>query len=37
MPSNVFRFDESWEIPNASIEEVYDVLARGEIPSCKRR
>jgi len=31
MPSNVFRFDESWEIPNASIEEVYNVLARGEL------
>lgn len=31
MPSNVFRFDESWEIPNASVEEVYDVLARGEL------
>ena len=31
MPSNVFRFDESWEIPDASVEEVYDVLARGEL------
>ena len=31
MPSNVFRFDESWEIPNASVEEVYDVLSRGEL------
>ena len=31
MPSNVFRFDESWEIPNASVEEVYNVLSRGEL------
>ena len=31
MPSNVFRFDESWEIPSASVEEVYDVLARGQL------
>lgn len=31
MPSNVFRFDESWEIPNANVEQVYDVLARGEL------
>jgi hypothetical protein len=31
MPSNVFRFDESWEIPDATVEEVYDVLARGEL------
>jgi len=31
MASNVFRFDESWEIPGASVEEVYDVLARGEL------
>ncbi len=31
MPSNVFRFDEVWEIPGASVEEVYQVLARGEL------
>src|ERR1700709_850356 len=31
MPSNVFRFDESWEIPGASVDEVYQVLARGEL------
>lgn len=31
MPSNVFCFDESWEIPSASLMEVYDVLARGEL------
>jgi hypothetical protein len=31
MPSNVFRFDESWKIPNAGIKEVYDVLSRGEL------
>lgn len=30
MPSNVFRFDESWEIPNATVAEVYDVLSHGE-------
>ena len=31
MPANVFRFEESWEIPNATVEEVYHVLARGEL------
>jgi len=31
MPSNVFRFDESWEIPDASVAEVYDVLSHGEL------
>ena len=31
MPSNVFRFDESWEIPDASVEDVYDVLSHGEL------
>ena len=31
MPSNVFRFDERWEIPGARVEEVYDVLAHGEL------
>lgn len=31
MAANVFRFDESWEIPGASVDEVYDVLARGEL------
>jgi hypothetical protein len=31
MPSNVFRFDEVWEIPGASVAEVYQVLARGEL------
>jgi hypothetical protein len=31
MPANVFRFDESWEIPSASVKEVYDVMARGEL------
>ena len=31
MAANVFRFEESWEIPNASVEEVYDVLSRGEL------
>jgi Polyketide cyclase / dehydrase and lipid transport len=31
MPSNVFRFDESWEIPDATVEDVYAVLADGEL------
>jgi hypothetical protein len=31
MPSNVFRFDESWELPRATTAEVYDVLAHGEL------
>jgi Polyketide cyclase / dehydrase and lipid transport len=31
MPANVFRFDESWEIPDATVDEVYDVLAHGEL------
>lgn len=31
MPSNVFRFDESWELPETSVEEVYDVLSHGEL------
>lgn len=31
MASNVFRFDESWEIPGAGVDEVYDVLSRGEL------
>lgn len=31
MASNVFRFDETWRIPDASPEEVWDVLAHGEL------
>lgn len=31
MASNVFRFDEYWDIPGAGTEDVYDVLARGEL------
>lgn len=31
MAANVFRFDESWEIPGATLDEVYDVLSRGEL------
>jgi hypothetical protein len=31
MPAHVFRFEERWDIPNASAEEVYDVLAHGEL------
>ncbi len=31
MPANVFRFEESWEIPNATVEAVYGVVSRGEL------
>lgn len=31
MASNVFRFDESWSVPEATPEEVWWVLARGEL------
>ena len=31
MPSNVFRFDESWDIPEASPQEVWDVLSDAEL------
>jgi Polyketide cyclase / dehydrase and lipid transport len=31
MPSNVFRFDESWELPDASPEQVYAVLSDGAL------
>ena len=31
MSSNIFRFNESWEIPNATAAQVYDVLAHGEL------
>lgn len=31
MPSNVFRFDESWEIPEATPQEVWDVLSDAEL------
>ncbi len=31
MAAHVFKFDESWNIPGATVEEVYDVLARGEL------
>ena len=31
MASNVFRFEESWSIPHATPEEVWEVLARGEL------
>lgn len=31
MASNVFRFEENWDIPNASVDDVYDVLAHGEL------
>ncbi len=27
MPSNVFRFEEAWEFPDASVEDVYSGLA----------
>jgi hypothetical protein len=31
MPSNVFRFDERWVLPDAKVSEVYHVLAHGEL------
>lgn len=31
MSAHVFTFDESWDIPGATVEDVYDVLARGEL------
>ena len=31
MASNVFRFEESWSIPDATPEEVWEVLARGKL------
>ena len=31
MPSNVFRFDEAWEIPGFSPKEVWDVLSDAEL------
>jgi len=31
MAANVFRFEESWELPDARVEDVYDVLSRGEL------
>jgi hypothetical protein len=31
MPSNVFRFEESWDLPGSTVTEVYDVLSHGEL------
>jgi hypothetical protein len=31
MPSNVFRFEERWELPDAKVGDVYRVLAHGEL------
>jgi hypothetical protein len=31
MPSNVFRFEESWDLPGSTVAEVYDVLSHGEL------
>ncbi len=31
MPSNVFRFDESWDIPEGTPQEVWDVLSDAEL------
>jgi hypothetical protein len=31
MASDAFRFDEEWDIPDATPEEVFDVLSRGEL------
>lgn len=33
MPSNVFRFDESWDIPEATPQQVWDVLSDAELLS----
>ena len=31
MAFNVFRFDESWKLPGARVDEVYEVLSHGEL------
>jgi hypothetical protein len=31
MPSNVFRFEEQWELPGTKARQVYNVLSRGEL------
>ncbi|WP_027052175.1 SRPBCC family protein [Mesorhizobium erdmanii] len=31
MPSNVFRFDESWQIPEGTPRQVWDVIADAEL------
>ena len=31
MPSNVFRFDEHWDLPNVRVEDVYAVLSHGAL------
>ena len=31
MPAHVFRFEEEWNFPDASVAEVYEVLAHGEL------
>ena len=31
MPSNVFRFDESWDIPEGTPQQVWDVLSDAEL------
>ena len=31
MSSNVFRFEERWELPGVRVGAVYDVLSRGEL------
>jgi hypothetical protein len=31
MPSNVFRFDENWHIPEGTPQEVWDVLSDAEL------
>jgi hypothetical protein len=31
MSAHLFRFEESWDIPGAGVEEVYDVLAHGDL------
>ena len=31
MPSNVFRFEERWDLPGVKAHQVYDVLSHGEL------
>ncbi len=34
MSSNAFRFEEFWNIPGATADEVYDVLSHGDLLPC---
>jgi hypothetical protein len=31
VPANAFSFEEAWKFPEASVDEVWDVLAHGEL------